>query len=99
MKLTDIQRFQPRTNAAGVILAAWDKVKAERLPPDWGRWRVPVLKSATVPEPSPRAPTQEAVDVAEFVRVVVRPFDSGRVWVLVLGRYQGTEILVESGVM
>ena len=98
MTLQDIQKFPSRNDAAGMIIATWDKVKGETLPPDWARWRVPVVGNVAA-RPSPRPPSPERVELVEFNRVTCRPFEHGRMWQVVFGRFQGTEILVESGVL
>lgn len=83
-------------SVARLILNAWDRRDKPALPIDWLWWRVPVLPQAAFKRPGEINPAVRPVETVEFRRVTTRPFDHGRMWSIVFGRYDTTEILVEA---
>lgn len=93
-------------SAAAEILAVWDRVKARDLPADWVEWRVPLVEGGQVARSTKRdnagtfLPLQHAPSHARtviFKRVQFRPHV--KLWTVIVGRYQETEIIVERTVV
>lgn len=86
---------------AGIILHAWDSINRPLLPIDWLFWRVAaghVAQQHFLPtDPDQKGfPKPIAIPTVEFRRITCRPFDHGRMWSVVFGRFEGREIMVEA---